>query len=50
MFFKPFKTFKDIETPIFWIAKIDEVWEPLNIEDPELLKQIEDNLIQHHCY
>ena len=48
LFFKPIKTDTDIDVPLFWVTKIDGVWEPMNIEDQNFVKQVQDDILMHN--
>lgn len=37
----------DIESPIFWVAKKDNAWTPINIQDPALHQQVLDDIRAH---
>lgn len=47
LFFKPLEADRGIDAPIFWAAKIDNIWQPINIQDQELIKQIQEDILKH---
>lgn len=36
-----------IESPIFWVAKKDNTWTPVNIQDQSLYQQVLDDIREH---
>ncbi len=50
IFFKPLKPNVEINTPLFWVAKIDGIWKPINIGDEKFIKQVQEDLLKHNVH
>lgn len=48
LFFKPLKVTSDVDTPIFWVAKFDGVWKPINIHDDEFIRHVQEDISKHY--
>lgn len=33
--------------PIFWVSKQNGVWTPINVQDPSLVSQVTEDILQH---
>ncbi|GEO11321.1 hypothetical protein [Segetibacter aerophilus] len=47
LFFKPLKDIDGLDVPIFWVAKINGNWMPLNIDDAKFVQQVQDDILNH---
>ena len=47
LFFKPLKIVEGVDSPIFWVTKVSDTWELLNIEDEKFIKQVQDDILKH---
>jgi hypothetical protein len=47
LFYKPSEKFTRFDRPLFWVAKVEGVWIPLNVEDEKFVKQVQDDILKH---
>jgi hypothetical protein len=38
----------EVDSPIFWVAKTDNTWAPINLPDPILADQVVEDIRLHH--
>ena len=48
LFFKPVDIDSTTDAPIFWVRNSGGVWKPININDPQLVKQVQANIYDHY--
>lgn len=48
LFFKPLNASSDVDTPIFWVAKFDGIWKPINIHDDEFIRYVQEDTSKHY--
>lgn len=48
IFFKPVENNIVVNAPIFWVARTDGSWKPINIDNDTFLQQVQEDILKHN--